>query len=70
MARIYPQKPDPDTPGSEKKVFYALKEDLPDSYIVLHSRRFLKPGVADDRAQEGEIDFVILSPGVAGWGWK
>lgn len=63
MARIYPDKP-LGTTGSnaERKVFYALKELLPDDYTVLHSVPVYLKEDPTSRMQNGELDFLVLHP--------
>ena len=62
MARMIPAEPDADTPKSERYVFGRLHERLPDEWTVLHARRFFIPARRRTRAQEGEVDFVVIDP--------
>ena len=60
MAQMCPSIPDFDAPDSERKVFEILRENLPDRYLVMHSRRIFQTAVANRRAEEREADFVVL----------
>ena len=62
MPRMVPTLPDSDTPASERGVFDALRDGLPNDWLVLHSRRFVLPGGKDTPSEEGEIDFLVLDP--------
>ncbi|MEE3181520.1 MAG: nuclease-related domain-containing protein, partial [Planctomycetota bacterium] len=62
MPRMLPSRPDPDTPDSEKKVFKALEQGLPDDWICIHSRRFVLPATTNRSVKEGEIDFIVFHP--------
>jgi hypothetical protein len=62
MARMIPSEPDRDTPASERYVFGRLREQLPDSWTVLHARRFFLPAREGRAAVEGEVDFVVIDP--------
>ncbi len=59
---MIPSEPDADTPGSERYVFGRLRERLPDAWTVLHARRFFVPAREGRRAEEGEVDFVVIDP--------
>jgi hypothetical protein len=49
--------------NAERKVFFALKERLPEPFIALHSVSMLTRGVrGTDRLHDGEIDFLIGHP--------
>lgn len=54
---MIPESIDPEAPPSERYVFNRLRATLPESWTVIHGRRFLIPG-----EQEGELDFLILDP--------
>ena len=62
MPRMLPSRPDPDSPDSEKRVFKALEQGLPDDWVCIHSRRFVIPATATRSVKEGEIDFIVLHP--------
>ncbi len=62
MPRMLPSRPDPDSPDSEKRVFKALQQGLPDDWICIHSRRFVLPATPNRSVKEGEIDFIVLHP--------
>lgn len=68
MARMIPPVPAPETPDSERRVYERFRSDLPDTWTVVHSQRFLLPAGRPDRSasrrepQEGEIDFLVLDP--------
>lgn len=50
--------------GSERDVYVALRDQLPNAYTVIHSLPWLRP-LRDDPAtplSEGEADFIILHP--------
>lgn len=60
MARMKPQIDPAEIPhDSERIVYIALRDQLPDDYIVLHSYPWLRPD-RDGELREGEADFVIL----------
>jgi hypothetical protein len=59
---MIPTEPDADTPDSERYVFDRLRERLPDAWTVLHARRFFLPAREGRRAEEGEVDFVVIDP--------
>jgi hypothetical protein len=50
--------------GSERDVYIALRDQLPDSYRVVHSLPWLRPqrDAIDVPLREGEADFVIFHP--------
>jgi hypothetical protein len=63
MARIYPDKPLGTTASNaERKVFYALKDLLPDDYTVLHSVPVYLKEEPTSKMQNGELDFLVLHP--------
>ncbi len=59
---MIPTEPDADTPASERYVFGRLRERLPDAWTVLHARRFFLPAREGRRAQQGEVDFIVIDP--------
>jgi hypothetical protein len=65
MAIMIPDvSPDEIVHGSEKDVYVALRDQLPDTYRVVHSLPWLRPNrdAADKPLREGEADFVIFHP--------
>lgn len=50
--------------GSERDVYIALRDQLPDGYRVVHSLPWLRPerDAIDAPLREGEADFVIFHP--------
>lgn len=50
----------PETPPSERRLYEAFREKLPEDWTVIHSQRFLLSGKRG--AREGELDFVVLDP--------
>ena len=56
--------PDQIIHGSERDVYIALRDQLPDVYRVVHSLPWLRPNRDDIDAplREGEADFVIFHP--------
>ena len=64
MAQMHPSEPLKGTLSSgERKVFFSLKENLPDEFIALHSVPLLLASERDRRLLPGEIDFVVCHPG-------
>ncbi len=62
MARILPDvKPAEIAHASEEPVYRALRDELDDHYVVLHSYPWLRPWRGEALA-EGEADFVVLHP--------
>ena len=59
MARMFPERVDPGTPLSERKVFEAF-ERLDDDWLVFHSVAW--QGRRHGRQGDGEADFVIAHP--------
>lgn len=64
MAQMFPEdyREDPDSPSpAERKLFKALRDQLPDSCTVFHSRTW---HALNDQgaARDGEADFVIAHP--------
>jgi len=65
MAIMIPDvAPDQIIHGSERDVYIALRDQLPDVYRVVHSLPWLRPNRddADAPLREGEADFVIFHP--------
>lgn len=65
MAVMIPDvSPDVIVHGSERDVYVALRDQLPDEYRVIHSLPWLRPLRDDPGAplNEGEADFVIFHP--------
>jgi nucleotide-binding universal stress UspA family protein len=65
MAIMIPDvAPDQIIYGSERDVYIALRDQLPDVYRVVHSLPWLRPNRddADAPLREGEADFVIFHP--------
>ena len=62
MARMLPEvSPSEIEHASEEPVYLALRRELGDDYVVLHSYPWLRPWRGDALA-EGEADFVVLHP--------
>ncbi|HEX8672841.1 MAG TPA: NERD domain-containing protein, partial [Longimicrobium sp.] len=63
MARMIPDI-DPATVehGSEEPVYRALRDQLSDDHLVLHSYPWLRPWRDNGALAEGEADFVVLHP--------
>lgn len=65
MAIMIPDvAPDQIIHGSERAVYIALRDQLPDTYRVVHSLPWLRPNrdAIDAPLREGEADFVIFHP--------
>lgn len=68
MARMIPPVPAAETPDSERRVYERFQSELPDTWTVVHSQRFLLLESRPDRSasrrgpHEGEIDFLVLDP--------
>ncbi|MDR8070248.1 nuclease-related domain-containing DEAD/DEAH box helicase [Burkholderia cenocepacia] len=65
MAIMIPDvTPDQIIHGSERDVYVALRDQLPDTYRVVHSLPWLRPerDSIDAPLREGEADFVIFHP--------
>lgn len=60
MARMIPPRPAVETPASERRVYERFQSELPDTWTVIHSQRFLLP--VNHRMRDGELDFLILDP--------
>jgi hypothetical protein len=62
MARMYPDVPPGDLEHtSEEPVYVALRDQLGDDYVVLHSYPWLRPW-RGEALLEGEADFVVVHP--------
>jgi hypothetical protein len=48
--------------ASEAPVYIALRDQLSDEYVVLHSYPWLRPWRGEGALAEGEADFVVLHP--------
>ena len=55
---MIPDELAPEIPPSERYVYRRLKDELPESWVVIHGRRFLLP--SEKRAFEGELDFLVI----------
>ena len=63
MARMIPDvDPSQMEHTSEEPVYRCLREQLNDSYVVLHSYPWLRPWRGEGALSEGEADFVVLHP--------
>lgn len=63
MAIMYPEHPlKGSRSNAERKVFYALKDLVPDDYVVLHSVPVYQKQDSEDRLLDGEVDFLIIHP--------
>jgi hypothetical protein len=63
MARIYPEHPLAGTmSNAERKCFYAMKDLLPDDYVVLHDVPVYYRSEERDRLHDGQLDFLVLHP--------
>lgn len=63
MARLFPDHPLKGClSNAERKVFYALKEFLPEKYTVLHSIPIYHKSRETDILLDGEIDFLVICP--------
>lgn len=61
MARMLPENPHADIPGSEEKIFKKLKNDPgSEDWTVIHSLGLTSRG---HKKPYGEIDFVVVVPG-------
>lgn len=65
MARMIPESLSPETPASERFVYKRLEAGLPESWTVIHGRRFFLPG---NPPVEGELDFLVIDPSRGGIG--
>lgn len=65
MATMIPDvSPEAIVHGSERDVYIALRDQLPNAYTVIHSLPWLRPNRddPDEPLREGEADFVIFHP--------
>lgn len=63
MARMFPNRLFVGTQSNaERKVFHALKDLLPESYVVFHSVPVYRQLVDGGRLADGEIDFLVAHP--------
>ncbi len=64
MAEIFPQNPPQGIPRSEMKVFAALRDGLPEDFVVFHGQRIntTRSDRYHQRPEEQEIDFIIFHP--------
>lgn len=62
MAKMIPSTVDPESTESEKVVYERLRSQLPDSWTVIHGKRFVLPAKGPHRIKEGEVDFLVLDP--------
>jgi len=51
-----------DSPLSEQRLVDALKEQLPDRFVLLPALRFLRPASGPHPAHEGDADVLVLDP--------
>lgn len=62
MAKMYPDRLDPDTDSrAEKKLYTLFRDQLPDTYHVFHSVAWQSRSWRGG-ARDGEADFVIVHP--------
>jgi hypothetical protein len=59
---MHPSEVSADSPESERYVFAKLRDGLPDSVCVVHARRVVIPARDRGRAEEAEVDFLLLDP--------
>ena len=69
MAVTHPSSLDPRTPLAERRLFAALRDQLPADWVVLHGRRVVLPAEPQRdgrdgrrRPVEGEADFAVIDP--------
>ena len=62
MAHMIPGVPAPEAPASERRVYEGFRSELPNTWTVIHSQRFLLPARRGAREEEGELDFLVLDP--------
>jgi len=64
MAQAYPDKPLKGTrSNAERKVFYALRDLLPDDYTIFHSVPIYRHSDTTGGILDCEADFIISNPG-------
>lgn len=62
MARMYPDRPTVETQSNaERKLYYALRDQLPSAYVVFHSVRWQSRDTTQG-IRDGEADFIIVHP--------
>jgi len=61
MARMFPTLPAEESPGSERKIYYQLRDTLPNEYIIFHSLPYLARQ-KNAPLVEGEVDFLLIHP--------
>jgi hypothetical protein len=59
---MHPSEVSADSPESERYVFAKLRDGLPDSVCVVHARRVVIPARDRGRAEDAEVDFLLLDP--------
>lgn len=62
MATMIPRAIVETAPHGERVVFEALRDQLPDDVIALHSQRFFFESQDTRPPRQGECDFIILDP--------
>lgn len=63
MAKSYPNEPLAGTlSNAERKIFYALKQSLPDEYTFFHSIPVYREKEPNGGIMDGEVDFLIVHP--------
>lgn len=64
MARLIPQVRPEDVPADSERLVLTALLALPNEFVVMHSFPWLRPlrDLANEPLNEGEADFVILSP--------
>lgn len=63
MGRMFPDvEPSQIEHASEEPVYVALRDQLDDEFVVLHSYPWLRPWRDEGALSEGEADFVVLHP--------
>jgi len=63
MAEMLPNSPDYYDTGSagERKIYESLKKSLNDSWLVIHSFRWLKLQQSNGKKSQGEGDFILFN---------
>jgi hypothetical protein len=56
---MIPESLSPETPASERFVYKRLEAGLPETWTVVHGRRFFLPGSSPF---EGELDLLVIDP--------
>src|SRR3954470_7413830 len=63
MAEMHPSNPLKGALSSgERKVFFALKDNVPPAFTALHSVALLTRARETQRLFDGEIDFIVAHP--------